>query len=668
MTASNRRLLVTAALPYANGEIHIGHLVEYLQTDIWCRYQRMRGNHCVYVCADDAHGTPIMLRAQKEGIAPKELVDGMYKRHVADFRDFQIQFDRELATLIYKRLRDGGHISKRTIEQAFDASAKMFLPDRFIKGTCPRCKTPDQYGDSCEQCGATYAPTELIDAVSVVSGEKPELRESEHYFFQLGHFENMLQEWTSGKSLQPEVRNKLKEWFDSGLRDWDISRDAPYWGFEIPDAPDKYFYVWLDAPVGYMASHKKLCDESEHNFEEYWGPDSTAEIYHFIGKDIAYFHTLFWPAMLHGAGFRTPTAVFCHGFLTVDGTKMSKSRGTFISARTYLEHLDPAYFRYYVAAKLSSGVDDIDLNLSDFVQRVNSDLVGKLVNIASRCAGILAKHFDSELSADLAAPELYKTFTDAAPEIGEFYEGREYARVIRKVMSLADQANQYIDGHKPWGLVKDEATKEDARAVCTQGVNLYRVLMTYLAPVLPEMALASAQLFDETELSWERLESPYVGRRLAEFKPLIQRVDAKKVDAMVEASKEAPAPAKASKKSKKKSDDEPASEIDIKDFNKIDLRVGRIDSAELVEGADRLLRLTVDLAEERPRTIFAGIRSAYSDPQDLVGRHVVVVANLKARKMKFGLSEGMVLAAGPGGKDLFVLSPDAGASPGMVVK
>jgi len=663
--------LVTSALPYANGPIHIGHLVEYLQTDIWVRFQKMRGHSCIYVCADDAHGTPIMLSAEKQGIEPQQLIDQMWDKHVADFREFFVDFDhyytthsdenRELASLIYKRLNEGGHITRRTIEQAYDEDKGMFLPDRFIRGTCPVCKLPDQYGDSCDN-GHTYSPLELIDPVSVVSGKAPVRRESEHYFFKLGDFANMLQKWTSGDNLQDQTRNKLAEWFEQGLRDWDISRDAPYWGFEIPDAPGKYFYVWLDAPIGYMASFKHYCAEAGLDFDEYWGENSTAELYHFIGKDIVYFHTLFWPAMLHGAGFRTPTAVWAHGFLTVDGTKMSKGKGTFIMARTYLDHLDPEYLRYYYAAKLTSAVDDIDLNLEDFIQRVKSDLVGKFVNIASRCAGFITKRFDSKLADELPEQALYKEFVDAAEPIAAHWEAREYSKAVRAIMALADKANAYIDDKKPWALAKDEATLAEVQPICTQGLNMYRALVTYLKPVLPRTAAASEEFLNEAQpLTWDTPQQPLLGHTINKFKPLLQRIDPKDVQSMVDETKpadEAPAP------TGPLADDPISPEIVFDEFAKVDLRAARITEAAHVDGAKKLLRLTLDLGGET-RNVFAGIKSAYPDPSVLQGRLVVMVANLKPRKMRFGVSEGMVLAAGPGGKDIFLLSPDDGAVPGM---
>ena len=548
MSEKKRKILVTSALPYANGPIHLGHLVEYLQTEIWCRFQKLAGNTCIYVCADDAHGTPIMLRARQEGIEPQELIDEVWKKHTADFSDFLIEFDsyhtthspenRYFAEHIYKELNKNGHISRRTISQAYDEEAEMFLPDRFIKGTCPFCQAEDQYGDACESCGTTYSPADLINPVSVVSGKAPSERDSEHYFFKLADFEEMLKEWTRGEKMQPEIGNKLQEWFDAGLQDWDISRDAPYWGFEIPGAPGKFFYVWMDAPIGYMASYKKYCEEHSLNFDEAWEKESDWELYHFIGKDIAYFHTLFWPAMLAGAGFRTPTAVFAHGFLTVGGQKMSKSRGTFIKARTWLDHLDPEFLRYYFAAKLGPGVDDLDLNLEDFVFRVNSDLVGKFVNIASRCAGFLRKKFDNTLSEEIDNPALYEEFVSAGEDIAACYEKREFSRAMRKIMGLADKANQYIDEEKPWVLVKDEETLDKAHRVCSLGINLFRVLMAYLKPVLPATALKSEEFLNSEPLEWESVRTPLTDHAINKFKPLMSRVEDSQVEAIVEASVE----------------------------------------------------------------------------------------------------------------------------------
>ena len=679
MPRKPRQILVTSALPYANGSIHLGHLVEYIQTDIWVRFQKMQGHEAVYVCADDAHGTPIMLRAQREGITPEELIAATWEEHTRDFADFHIDFDhyhsthspenRELAETIYRRLKDGGYIRSRVIKQAYDPVEKMFLPDRFIKGECPRCGAPDQYGDSCEVCGATYAPTDLKNPVSVISGATPVEKESEHFFFALGEFEPMLRKWAlEGEHVQPEIANKLREWFEAGLQDWDISRDAPYFGFEIPDAPGKYFYVWLDAPIGYMASFKHWCERTGTDFDAWWGPDSTTELYHFIGKDIAYFHTLFWPAMLYGSSFRLPTAVWCHGFLTVNGQKMSKSRGTFIKARTYLDHLNPEYLRYYFAAKLGAGIDDIDLNLEDFQQRVNADLVGKVVNIASRCAGFINKRFGGRLSATCSEPELYAEFAAAREPIGELFEQREYGHAIREIMALADRANQYIDQHKPWVLIKETGREAEVQAVCSTGLNLFRVLVAYLKPVLPKLAEAAEDFLNIAPLRWEDVAEPLTDHVIDPFKPLLTRIEKEKVDAMLEDAKEHLEPAAPAKPASAQSADiEPiAPEITFDDFAKIDLRIARIVRAEHVEGADKLLKLTLDIGLGT-RQVFAGIKSAYA-PEDLEGRLTVMVANLKPRKMRFGVSEGMVLAAGPGGRDLFLLSPDAGAQPGMRVK
>ncbi len=680
MADNKRKILITSALPYANGPIHLGHLVEYIQTDIWSRFQKMRGHDCTYVCADDAHGTPIMLRAQGEGIEPEQLIARIAAEHQADFADFAIAFDnyhsthsdenRELASLIYNRLNKNGHIATRTITQAYDPEKEMFLPDRFIKGTCPKCGAEDQYGDSCEACGATYSPTELKDAVSAISGAKPIEKESVHHFFKLADFEGMLQYWIKGEHLQPEIAHKLKEWFDAGLQDWDISRDAPYFGFEIPGAPGKYFYVWLDAPIGYMASFKNLCEKKGLNFEEYWGDNSQAELYHFIGKDIAYFHTLFWPAMLTGSGFRTPNAVYCHGFLTVNGHKMSKSRGTFIMARTYLEHLNPEYLRYYFAAKLGHGIDDIDLNLEDFQARVNSDLVGKVVNIASRCAGFIKKRFDGQLSGNISEPELLQEFVDAGEEIAALYEKRDYGHAMRTIMHLADKANVYIDEAKPWVIAKEEGKDTELHDICTMGINLFHLLMTYLKPVLPVTAEKAEEFLNIKPMSWNNYQMALTNHAINKFKPLMTRVEKEKVDAMVEASTQhlekaqAAAPAK---QEKPKSDIEPVADtIQFDDFAKVDLRIAKIVKAEHVEGADKLLQLTLDIGDGT-RNVFAGIKSAYA-PEDLEGKLTVMVANLAPRKMRFGMSEGMVLAAGPGGKDLFILNPDEGAQPGMRVK
>ncbi|MDX1252607.1 MAG: methionine--tRNA ligase [Gammaproteobacteria bacterium] len=688
-TPSNtpRKILVTSALPYANGPIHLGHMLEHIQTDIWVRFQKMRGHDCRYVCADDAHGTPIMLRAQQEGVTPETLIERIGQEHRADFAGFGIGFDnyysthspenREFAHLIYQRLRQAGHIATRTIIQAYDPVKNMFLPDRFIRGECPRCGAKDQYGDSCEVCGATYSPTDLKNPVSTLSGATPVEKESEHYFFKLGDFEAMLREWTRGGALQPEIANKLDEWFDAGLQDWDISRDAPYFGFEIPDAPGKYFYVWLDAPIGYMASLKNLLEKqpAKLTFDGYWGADSEAELYHFIGKDIVYFHALFWPAMLEGAGFRKPTAIFAHGFLTINGQKMSKSRGTFIKARTYLDHLNPEYLRYYFAAKLSSRVEDIDLSLDDFTNRVNADLVGKVVNIASRCAGFINKRFDGLVSANPLTLHNWKaphhTFCEAGKTIAAHYEARQYSHAIREITALADIANQYIDEKKPWVIAKQPGREEELQQVCSLGLELFRILMIYLKPVLPEMAAKAEAFLNVPPLQWKDCGESLAQHRINPFTPLMTRVEKDKIDAMlaaegpvVSAAKEPGEPAGAS--TTLIQSDPIGATITYDDFAKVDLRIARIVNAEHVEGAEKLLKLTLDLGGET-RTVFAGIKSAYA-PETLVNRLTVMVANLAPRKMKFGLSEGMVLAAGPGGKDIFLLSPDSGAQPGMRVK
>ncbi|MEW8085363.1 MAG: methionine--tRNA ligase [Candidatus Thiodiazotropha endolucinida] len=684
MNQTARKILITSALPYANGPIHIGHLVEYIQTDIWSRFQKMRGHQCTYVCADDAHGTPIMLRARQEGIEPEALIARVAKEHQADFADFRVDFDnyhsthspenQDCANTIYERNRDGGHIVKRTITQAYDPVEKMFLPDRFIKGTCPnpKCGADDQYGDNCEVCGSSYSPAELKNPVSAISGAVPEQRESDHYFFKLADFESMLKEWTGGGHVQSEVSNKLGEWFEAGLQEWDISRDAPYFGFEIPDHPGKYFYVWLDAPIGYMASFRNLCDKTEGlDFDEYWTEGSETELYHFIGKDIIYFHTLFWPAMLHGAGFRTPSAVYAHGFLTVDGAKMSKSRGTFIKARTYLDHLNPEYLRYYFAAKLGSGVDDIDLNLEDFAQRVNSDLVGKVVNIASRCAGFITKKFDGKLADQVTEQTLFNDFVNAGEVIAEHYEKREFSRAVREIMALADRANQYIDEQKPWVVAKEEGKEAVLQAICSDGLNLFRLLIGYLRPILPGTAEMAEAFLQIGPLTWEQLRTPLTGHQIGKFKPLMTRVDPKQIEAMLEHSKEDLAGQVPAQTAKPAADsplvtDPITDTIQFDDFAKLDLRIARIAKAEHVEGADKLLQLTLDLGGET-RNVFAGIKSAYA-PKDLEGKLTVMVANLAPRKMRFGVSEGMVLAAGPGGRELYILNPDEGAQPGMRVK
>ena len=668
MSDSRRKILVTSALPYANGSPHMGHLVEYIQTDIWVRFQKLRGHQCTYVCASDAHGTPIMLKARELGITPEELTEGYSKEFVNDFADFGIEFDNyytthspeneELVGRMYQALRDSGDIYTRTIEQMYDEQEGMFLPDRFVMGTCPNCKAEDQYGDACEVCNKATSPETLIDPKSVLSGTTPVKRDSEHYFFKLSDYEERLRQWMKDSALDKNVVAKLEEWFDAGLQDWDISRDAPYFGFRIPDTEDKYFYVWLDAPVGYMASFKHLCDRTDGlEFDDYWNADSDCELYHFIGKDIMYFHTLFWPAVLQGAGFRTPTSVYAHGFLTVNGQKMSKSRGTFVKARTYLDNLNPEFLRYYYAAKLGPTIEDIDLNLDDFVARVNSDLVGKLVNIASRCAGFISKRFDGQLADTLADQALFDEIANASEQIAEHFERREFSKAMRIVMALADKANRYIDDHKPWVMARDESKLDEVQLVCTQGLNLFRSLMIYLSPVLPVVANGAREFLGEDAWHWEDAGTPLLGATINKFKPLLMRVDPKQVDKMVEQSKASTPVAET-----REQDDM----ISIDDFMKVDLRIAKIEKAEPVEGADKLLALTLDVGDHT-RQVFAGIKAAY-EADSLVGRHVVVVANLAPRKMRFGVSEGMVLASGPGGEDIFLLSPDAGAKPGMRVK
>ncbi|AXQ16080.1 MAG: methionine--tRNA ligase [Shewanella algae] len=676
MATTQRKILVTSALPYANGPIHLGHMLEYIQTDIWSRFQKLRGHECHYICADDAHGTPIMLKAQQMGIQPEEMIAKVNQEHQQDFAEFNIAFDnyhsthseenRQLASEIYLKLRDNGYIKSKTISQLFDPEKSMFLPDRFVKGTCPKCKSEDQYGDNCDACGATYSPTELINPRSAVSGATPVMKETEHFFFDLPAFETMLKEWTHSGSLQSEMANKLDEWFEQGLQQWDITRDAPYFGFEIPDAPGKYFYVWLDAPVGYMGSFKNLCDKRpELNFDEFWNVDSKAEVYHFIGKDIVYFHSLFWPAMLKGAGYRQPSSVYAHGYVTVNGAKMSKSKGTFIKARTYLDHLDPEYLRYYYAAKLSSRIDDLDLNLEDFAARVNSDLVGKLVNLASRTAGFIVKRFDAKL-AKVEDNCLAESFLAKQELIAELYEGREYGKAMREIMALADVANAYVADEAPWQLVKNEETLARAHQVCSVALNLFRILVTYLKPVLPRLA-ADVEAFLKLELSWSGLALDMAGHQINPFKPMMQRIELDKVNAMVEASKESLKATEDTPKASGPLADDPISPtIEFDDFAKLDLRIALIKKAEHVPEANKLLKLQLDLGGET-RQVFAGIKSAYA-PEDLEGKLTVMVANLAPRKMRFGLSEGMVLAAGPGGKDLWVLEPHEGAQPGMRVK
>jgi len=671
--AKKRQILVTNALPYANAALHLGHILEYTQTDVWVRFQRMRGNECYYLSADDAHGTAIMLKADEKGISPEQHIADMRAIHEADFKDFLISVDnyhtthsdenRAFSELIYNRLNDNGHIATREITQAFDPEKNLFLADRYIKGTCPKCHTDDQYGDNCESCGATYAPTDLINPVSAISGATPIEKASTHYFFKLPEFTQFLQDWTRSGVVQPEVANKLGEWLDSGLQEWDISRDAPYFGFEIPNAPGKFFYVWLDAPIGYIATFKNLCDREGMDFNHYWNEDSDTELYHFIGKDIINFHALFWPAMLKSAKFRTPTKICVHGFVTVNGKKMSKSRGTFINARCYLDHLDPEYLRYYYASKLSSSVEDIDLNLEDFQQKVNSDLVGKVVNIASRCAKFVANGNDGILSSRIENPALWAQVSGAAGKIAEYYENRDYSKAIREIMSQADAANEYIAAKEPWKLNKDATKKQEVQDICSLGINLFRVLLTYLKPVLPSMSDAGEKFLNDS-LSWASVTEPLLDHKINTFKPLMQRIEKVRVDAMVEASKQEASQSTAAPLEGALLDDPIAAEINFDEFMKVDLRVARIVKASHVEGAEKLLQLTLDIGGET-RNVFSGIKSSYN-PADLEGRLTVMVANLAPRKMRFGMSEGMVLAAADK-EGIYLLQPDSGAQPGQRV-
>ncbi len=673
---NTRKILITNALPYANGPLHLGHMVGFMQADIWARFQKIRGHQVTFVGGDDQHGTPIMLGAEKKGITPQELIDDVEAKHKESLDGFNIGLDnytgthhpenRRISAEIYTKLKERGHIDVRVIKQAFDEEKGMFLPDRYVKGTCPKCKAADQYGDNCEVCGTTYDTTDLIDAYSVLSGKPPIEKESEHYFFKVSAFESMLSEWKNSGALQPEIANKLEEWFESGLIDWDISRDKPYWGFEIPNAPGKYFYVWLDAPIGYMASHQVHCDKTGDDWNSYWQQGNDTELYHFIGKDIVRFHSLFWPAMLEAVDYRKPTAVFVHGFLQVDGSKMSKSRGTFIMAETYLEHLNPEYLRYYFAAKLGNNVVDMDLNLEDFSARVNSDLVGKVVNIASRCAGFIVKRFDGMLATQSAAPELHLEFANAADAIAERYEKREFSQAMRDIMALADKANQFIDEHKPWILIKDETKLDEVQQVCTAGLNAFRSLCIYLKPVLPNLVSEAEAFLNTDELVWNDLQTPLLNHKINKFKPLMTRIESDAVERMIEQSKESLEEVSNIDPASPLAKDPVSDEISFDEFAKIDLRIAKIVKAQHVDGADKLLQLTLDIGGET-RNVFAGIKSAYA-PQDLEGKLTVMVANLAPRKMRFGMSEGMVLAAGPGGSDLFVLSPDEGAEPGMRVK
>ena len=679
-----RKILVTSALPYANGSIHLGHMVEHIQTDVWVRFQKLRGHECYYCCADDTHGTPVMLAAQKQGIAPEDMIAKVREEHLADFTGFNIGYDNYYSTHspenkqfsqdIYRALKANGKIESRVIEQLFDPEKQMFLPDRFVKGECPKCHAQDQYGDNCEVCGTTYSPTELINPYSAVSGAKPELRESEHFFFKLGECADFLKAWTSGNNphdgkphLQPEALNKMKEWLGEGeettLSDWDISRDAPYFGFEIPDAPGKYFYVWLDAPVGYMASFKNLCDRIGIDFDEYFKADSQTEMYHFIGKDILYFHALFWPAMLHFSGHRAPTGVYAHGFLTVDGQKMSKSRGTFITAKSYLEQgLNPEWMRYYIAAKLNSKIEDIDLNLQDFISRVNSDLVGKYVNIAARASGFIAKRFEGRLK-DVADSELLAKLTAQSEAIAECYESREYAKALRDIMALADIVNEYVDANKPWELAKQEDQDARLHEVCSELINAFTMLTAYLAPVLPKVAENAAKFLNLEAITWANTRETLGEHAINKYEHLMQRVEQKQVDDLIEANKQsiAAAAAPAAEESKYEKVAEQAS---FDDFMKIDMRVAKVLNCEAVEGSTKLLKFDLDFGFEK-RIIFSGIAASYPNPAELNGRMVIAVANFAPRKMaKFGVSEGMILSAATADGKLKLLDVDAGAQPG----
>jgi len=690
-----RNALVTNALPYANGPLHLGHLVGYIQADIWVRARRMMGEKVWYVCADDTHGTPIMLAAEKAGVTPETFIANIQAGHERDFAAFGVDFDhydstnsatnRELTEALYAKLDAAGHISRRSVAQFYDPAKGMFLPDRYIKGTCPNCKSPDQYGDNCEVCGATYGPTDLIEPKSVVSGATPEMRDSEHYFFEVGRFQEFLREWLAGDVALPGVKAKLAEWLDAegGLRAWDISRDAPYFGFEIPGAPGKYFYVWLDAPIGYLSSFKNLCARTGEDFDAVLAADSNTELHHFLGKDIVNFHGLFWPAVLKGSGLRTPTKLHVNGYLTVDGAKMSKSRGTFIMARTYLDAgLAPEALRYYFAAKSSGGVDDLDLNLSDFTARVNADLVGKFVNLASRCAGFIAKRFDGKLADALPDQAQYDRFIAALAPIREAYERNDAAAAIRLTMALADEANKYIDDTKPWVIAKQEGADAELQAVCTQGLNLFRVLVTALKPVLPATALQAESFLNAPVHGWDDITAPLTAHRIAAYVALFTRIDPKMIDAMTDASKDtltaqpaaeakpakAEKPAKVEVKTEAKAEGEASAYIGIDDFAKLDLRIGKVIECGFVEGSDKLLRFLLDAGDLGQRQIFSGIRGSYAEPDALVGRNVVFIANLAPRKMRFGLSEGMILSAGFDGGALALLDADGGALPGMPVR
>ena len=657
-----RRIVVTSALPYANGSIHLGHLVEYIQTDIWVRSQKMAENECVYICADDSHGTPIMLKAKELGITPEELIKKTYDEHVKDFKDFQIEFDnfytthsdenKEISQNIYQSLKEKGDIVSKEIEQFYDNEAKMFLPDRFIKGECPKCGAKEQYGDSCEECGATYSPTDVKNPISTVSNTTPVTKKTEHVFFQLSSYESFLKDWMENNDIQKEIKNKLSEWLEGGLVDWDITRDKPYFGFEIPNLKDKYFYVWLDAPIGYIASHKNYCDKNKKNYIDDWKEDSRTELYHFIGKDIAYFHGLFWPAMLEGAGLKKPNGVFCHGFLTIDGEKMSKSRGTFFNARTYLNHLLPDYLRYYFSSRLTNKIEDIDLNFDDFMTRVNSDLVGKIINIGSRCAKFINKDFDNQLSSEVGNKELIKSILSRKVDIIQNYEARNYAANMRIISSLSDEVNKYLDDEKPWVKIKDDSTKSHVQTICSDGINGFKSILGYLKPVLPEIATKVENLLNCDSITWSNIDNQLKNHKINAFEPLITRINKESIEKMKEEN------------NKETAVEEDVDKITIDDFIKVDLRVAKVINAKELEDSRKLLELEVDLGDET-RTIFAGIKKSYS-PNELIGKLVVVIANLKPRKMKFGTSNGMVLATQHDG-DIIIIQPEKDVSPGSKI-
>ena len=669
-----KKIFVTSALPNANGPIHLGHMLEHIQTDIWVRFKKITDNDLIYVCADDTHGTGTMIKAEEEKTTPEELIEKVRLQHHQDFKDFLIEHDnyhsthseenRFFSELIYEKLHKKGLILSQEIEQLFDPKKGLFLADRFVRGVCPKCAAEDQYGDNCQSCGATYDATELIDAISIYSGETPELRISEHLFFDLNKFQDFLSDWLNQDTVRVEVANKLNEWLKEGLRPWDISRDAPYFGFQIPNTKGKYFYVWMDAPIGYLASLQNYCEKiSDCDFADYWDADSTAEVHHFIGKDIINFHALFWPAVLEAAEFRKPTKIHTHGFLTVNGVKMSKSRGTFIAARKYIELLEPEYLRYYLAAKLNGSVDDVDFNLKDFVLRVNSDLVGKVINIASRCAGFIEKSFENTLSTEIEDQPLLDNFQKRADLIASYYEQNDTSKAVREVMALADLANQYIAEKEPWTAIKDQSRIEEVHKVCSLGINLFRILIIYLKPILPGIAAKSETFLNCANMRWQDIADPLLNHKLEKFKPMLSRLEDKTVQKLIT---DDAGPTDRQKEKNNDNKDPEEGIIDIKDFSKIQMKVAKVIAASAVEGADKLLKLELDIGEEKTRTVFSGIKSAYSS-EELEGRLVILVANLAPRKMRFGISEGMVLAAGEGDKDIFLLSADSGALPGMIV-